>query len=192
MIKHIIEGWPDTCDQCPEPINDYFTFRYELPIVDGLVLKGSNCIVIHKSHRSDALIKLHFSHLSSTKTILRARISVFWPGLNADIKELTGNCQECAKHSSQQCTETLCNELVTTQPWIALACDLFEYQGKIYLVVVDYYSKFIAVELVADHSAEKTINAFLQIFSKLGIPTTIHCDCGVNFTSWTFITFVLI
>ena len=24
LIKHIIEGWWDTCDQCPEPIHDYF------------------------------------------------------------------------------------------------------------------------------------------------------------------------
>ena len=114
---------------------------------------------------------------------------VFWPGLNADIKELTSDCQECAKHSSQQCTENLCTELVTTQPWIALDCDVFEYQGKIYLIVVDHYSKFIAVEPAADHSAKKTINAFLQIFSKLGIPTTIHCDHGVNFTPQVFIAF---
>ena len=132
---------------------------------------------------------LHFSHLGFTKTILRAWTSVFWPGLNADIKELTDNCQECAKHSSQQCTETVHNDLVTTQPWIALACDLFEYESKINLIVVDHYSKFIAVEPVADRSAEKTINAFLQIFSKLGIPTTIYCDHGSNFTPQMFITF---
>ena len=60
-----------------------------------------------------------------------------------------------------------------TQPWIVLACDLFEYQGKIYFIAVDPYSSFIAVEPVAYHSAKKTINAFLQIFSKLGIATTI-------------------
>ena len=104
-------------------------------------------------------------------------------------RELTTNCQECAKHSSQQCTETLCYDLVTTQTWIALACDLFEYQGKIYLIVVDPYSKSIALEPVADHSAEKMINAFLQIVSKLGIPTTILCDCVANFTSQMFIAF---
>ena len=133
LIKHIIEGLPDTHDQYQEPIHDYFTFRHELSVVDVLVLKGSNHIVISKSLRLDALTKLHLSDLGSTKTILRAIISVFWPGLNADIKELTVDCQECAKHSSQQCTETLCNDLVTVHPWIALAVDLFEYQGKIYL-----------------------------------------------------------
>ena len=86
-------------------------------------------------------------------------------------------------------TETLHNDLVTNQLWIALACDVFEYQGKIYLIVVDHYSKFIVVEPVADHSAKKTINAFLQISSKLGIPTTIPCDHSANFTSKMFIAF---
>ena len=37
--------------------------------------------------KDKTLTILHFSHLGSTKTILRARTSVFWPGLNADIKE---------------------------------------------------------------------------------------------------------
>ena len=77
LIKHIIEGWPDTHSQCPEPIHDYFTFRFELSVVDRMVLKGSNHIVIPKSLRSDTLNKLHFSQLGSTKTILRARTSVF-------------------------------------------------------------------------------------------------------------------
>ena len=63
LIKHIIEDWLDTHYQCPEPISDYFTFRHELYVVDGLVLKGFNHIVIPKSLRSDALMKLHFSHL---------------------------------------------------------------------------------------------------------------------------------
>ena len=64
--------------QCPEPIHDYFTFRHELSVVDGLVLKGSSHIIIPKSLRSDALNKLYFSYLGSTKTILRARSLVFW------------------------------------------------------------------------------------------------------------------
>ena len=36
LIKHRIEVWPDTHDQSPEPISDYFTFRHELSVVDGL------------------------------------------------------------------------------------------------------------------------------------------------------------
>ena len=157
LIKHIIEGWPDTCDQCPDPIHDYFTFRHKLSVIDRLVLKVSNCIVFS--------FRFNKNNTQSKNFSLLARSECRYQGINF-------NCQECAKHSSQQCPETLCNDLVTTQPWIALACDPFEYQGKIYLIVIDHYSKLIAVEPVADHSAKKTVNAFLQVFSKLGIPTT--------------------
>ena len=73
-----------------------------------------DCVVIPKSLRSEALAKLYFSYLGSAKTICRERTLVFWPGLNAYIKELTSNCQECARHSSQQYTAILHNDLVTT------------------------------------------------------------------------------
>ena len=68
LIKHIIGSLPDTHDQCPESIHDYFTFIYELSVVDGLVLKGSKHIVIPKSLRSDTLNKLHFSNKNNTQS----------------------------------------------------------------------------------------------------------------------------
>ena len=94
----LIEGWPDTCDQCSEPIHDYFTFRHKFSLVDGVVLKSSNNIVISKLLRSDALTKLHFFLIEVQEAILRAGNSILWPGLHADIKKLTSNCEECAKH----------------------------------------------------------------------------------------------
>ena len=39
---------------------------------------------------------------------------------------------------------------------------------------------------MVDHTADKMILTFLQIFSKLGIPNIIHCDRRSNFLSKTF------
>ena len=73
LIKHKPEGWPDIFDQCLEPICGYFTLRYELSVVDKISIKRLQLYGHFQSLRSDALNKLHFSHLGSTKTILRAR-----------------------------------------------------------------------------------------------------------------------
>ena len=54
------------------------------------------------------------------------------------------------------------------------------------MIIVDRYFKFICVEPVTDHTADKMILAFLQICSKLGIPNTICCDRGSIFLSKTF------
>ena len=49
--------------------------------------------------------------------------------------------------------------------------------------------KFIVVCKVSDHSSEQTVAAFLQVFSEFGVPDSVHCDHGTNFTSQLFLSF---
>ena len=86
----------------------------------------------------------------------------------------------------KQLSNSLRNDLVCTKPWDTQACDLFEFQGKLFLIIVDRYSKFVCMEPVMDHTADKMILAFLNIFSKLGIPNQIWFDRGSNFLSRNF------
>ena len=46
-------------------------------MIYGLVLKGTNRMIIPEKLRENALNKLHISHLGTTKTIFRARTCVF-------------------------------------------------------------------------------------------------------------------
>ena len=82
--------------------------------------------------------------------------------MTADITALVSNCPAYQKFQSKQPPETLRNELSTTQPWTSLATDVFELNGKSYLIVVDHYSRFIVACKVTDHSAEQTITKFLD------------------------------
>ena len=106
--------------------------------------------------------------------------------MTADITALISNCHcpACQKFQSKQPPETLRNELPTTQPWTSLATDIFELNGKSYLIVVDCYCRFIVVCKVTDHSAEQTIAKFLEISSD-----EIHSDRGTNYTSSLFLAF---
>ena len=115
--------------------------------------------------------------------------SVFWPGMTADITALISNCPVCQKFQSKQPPETLRNDLPTTQPWTSLTTDIFELNGKLYLIVVDCYSKFIVVRKVTDHSAEQTVAKFLEIFSEFGVPDELCSDKGTNHTSSLFLAF---
>ena len=69
LKRYIADGWPSTADECQESVRKYFSFRDELCIIDGLILKGRR-IVIPESHRPVSLAKLHTSHLGKTKTTL--------------------------------------------------------------------------------------------------------------------------
>ena len=86
-------------------------------MIDGLVLKGTNRIIVPENLRQNALNELHVSHFGTSKTIFRARTCVFWPGINRDIKQLCEICEICNKFSARQLSESLKNNLVCTKPW---------------------------------------------------------------------------
>ena len=71
--------------------------------------------------------------------ILRARTCVSWPRINGDIKQL---CESCEIFNC-------------TKPQDTLAFDLFEFQGKLFLIIVHRYSKFVCMEPVVDHMQVK-------------------------------------
>ena len=100
VMRYILDGWPGNANECAEPAQPYFTYREELTIVDGLLVKG-NRIVIPTDMRHDCLETLHVPHLGLQKTLLRARTSVFWPGMTADIKTQISNCSACHKFQTK-------------------------------------------------------------------------------------------
>ena len=189
MLKeHIDKGWPQSVKQCPEPIRDYYSYRHEISIVDGLILKGTR-IIIPEKLRQKSLKVLHASHQGIEKSLLRARDTVFWPGISKDIKETCIKCASCCQFAAKQQKEPLQNVPEYLTPWSSLATDVFEYSGHSYLIVVDRFSKFIVVRELKDHSANTTIKAFLSIFREFGLPVQIRSDRGSNYTSREFVEF---
>ena len=65
--------------------------------------------------------------------------------------------------------------------------DNFDFNGKHYLIVVDHFSKFVAVKHSKDLTSRTTINLLLDIFSEHGFPTSIRCDHGQNFVLHEFV-----
>ncbi|GBO35738.1 hypothetical protein AVEN_45321-1 [Araneus ventricosus] len=54
-----------------------------------------------------------------------------------------------------------------TSPWVKVAID-FYFNGKNYVEVVDYYSKFIEVQLISSLQATVVIPAIKSIFARHG------------------------
>ena len=49
LLKHtIIHGWPSTIREVPSEIQAYWTFKEELTVEDGIVLKGIQKVVPYK------------------------------------------------------------------------------------------------------------------------------------------------
>lgn len=65
---------------------------------------------------------------------------------------------------------------VPDRPWQKLGSDLFEHKGKPYLLVVDYYSKFIKTSLLPDKTAGTVITHMKSIFARHRIPEELVSD----------------
>ena len=73
-------------------------------------------------------------------------------------------------------------------PWMKLAACLSEHKGKNYLVVVDYFSKFIELSQVRNKTAGTAISHMKQLLARHGIPEELVPD-NVPFNSREFLNF---
>ena len=77
ILKYTIQkGWPSTIKEFPSKIQPYWTFREELTIEDGLILKGTR-IVVPSTKQAEILKLIHEGHLGLTKCKLRAKGIVY-------------------------------------------------------------------------------------------------------------------
>ena len=106
ILKYTIQkGWPSTIKELPNEIQPYWTFKEELTIEDGLILKRTR-IVVPSMKQVEILKLIHEGHLGLTKCKLRAKENVYWPGLNDQSEKLVLNCQLCLKYSQSKCKLT--------------------------------------------------------------------------------------
>lgn len=129
------------------------------------------------------------SHLGYEKCLLRAKELYFWPELNNQLKNIISNCQACLTYRKGNSKEELCPHDIPNKPWLKVGTDLFWFNGNIYLLVVDYYSKFIEIVELKSTLSTSIINHIKGIFSRYGIPETLVSDGGPQFSSTEFANF---
>ena len=75
LIDYINNIFPDSSTKLSDSIKAYFSFRDELSVCNGIILKGHNRIVIPASLRSQPINNLHNkTHLGLSKTLERVHV----------------------------------------------------------------------------------------------------------------------
>ncbi|XP_046477016.2 uncharacterized protein [Neodiprion pinetum] len=185
VIKLIRTTWPKEIKDVPKIAKPYHTYHPELFESDGLVFKN-NCVVVPSRMREEVLSKLHYNHMGIEKTKSRARDIVFWPGMNKQIQDTIMDCAVCQKFQKSHQNETLISNDVPSNVWEKIAVDLFYLQGQPYLIMVDYYSKYVEIGLLTNESSETTIVMIKSLFVRHGIPKIVRSDNGPQFSSHKF------
>ena len=186
QLKLFIQtGWPSYAN-CPDFIKNYFTFKDELTVVQDLIFYN-NRIFIPLLERNRVLTEVHTGHLGESKCLNRARELVWWPGMTTEIRQLVKTCSTCLEHRRTP-REPMMSAPFPERPWWQVAMDLCSVEGRgdEYLVIMDYYSRYLVAEQLSDTTSTTICRVVNKVFTLFGIPNAIVSDNGPQFTSEQF------
>lgn len=184
VIRYLSDGWPDV-KNLNKDLLSYYNKKTELSVDRDCLFWGYR-IIIPTELRVSVLNELHKSHFGIVRMKQLARSFFWWQGLDKEIESITFNCITCMKNRK--------NPQKTMQPWPAppsvwyrIHADfLGPFYNKMYLVVIDSYSKWPEIYEMNNITASKTIEVFKNIFSRFGYPAHLVTDNGPTFTSSEF------
>jgi len=187
ILKNIIEhGWPKYSKDVPTVIREYYPLRDELSTRGGMVFRGDR-IVIPRNLRGFILERLHAAHTGLEGTLRRAGEAVYWPAIKRDIESTVTRCDSCQQFLPANQKQPLMQHPIPNYPYQRVGADLFELEGKNFLVVTDYFTNFFeVVELNTNTTAATVIKKMKCTFARYGIPETVIADGGPQFDNLEF------
>ena len=165
--EYCLEGWPER-HQLASAVRPYWTDRGELTIVKDTLLKSTR-LVIPSAMRLDILDRVHEGHQGITKCRERAKQSIWWPGMSKQIQDTVECCRVCNEHKKNS-KEPLIPTPFPDRPWQIIGLDFFKFKTVDYLIVVDYYSRYIELGAMnRNKTASEVLRVLKSLFARHGI-----------------------
>nr|CAH8830390.1 unnamed protein product [Trichobilharzia regenti]CAH8830393.1 unnamed protein product [Trichobilharzia regenti] len=184
VINATKRGWNV---QCKRRFPDFYKRRDEISVHPEGFLCLNDRIIIPQTLRYAILDDLHSAHLGADKMKSLARLTCWWPEIDADINKRSKSCSSCLHKMSYGKS--------SWTPWPA-SCEVWQgihadhcgpYLISCYaLVIVDSYSRWPEVIITDSPNAKFTHRALRKIFSREGIPDVLVTDNGTHFTEKNF------
>ena len=186
LQNFILKGFPKHRRQLPESCRRYWNVHQHLTLDDGLIVYGCR-LLIPSTMRKQVLDNLHKAHQGVLRTKQRARLTVYWPGIDNDIENLILTCRHCQDHLPSHTKEPIITKSRPTRPFQEIAVDLCSYAGQDYLITVDCYTDWPNIYALTRNTTTSQISAALrQTFCRTAIPDIVWSDGGPQFTSIQF------
>ena len=183
----ILRGWRDTSENSLKPFQQR---KNELSVESGCILWG-NRVVVPPLGRKQVIDELHEGHPGISRMKSLARSFVWWPGMDNDLEEKVKECFNCQSTRHRPPPAPLHPWEWPERPWSRLHADYAgPFLGKMFLIVVDAYSKWLEVIPVSSATSLSTIEQFRSLFSVHGLPEVLVTDNGTVFTSSEFEDFM--
>ena len=85
-------------------------------------------------------------HQGTTKTELRIKSHVYWPGITTAIKHMISRCNSCPEFQWRLAKPLHSEQIVSAHPMETVNCDIFEKHSKLFHLMVDHFSNYVWVK----------------------------------------------
>lgn len=110
--------------------------------------------------------------------------------MDRDVNGAVTECVGCTAVSSLDPPEPLSRKMMPERAWQEITIDfLCVKEFALFLVVVDYYSRFLHEVEMKNTTASKTVDALMEIFKDHTYSESIHSDNGPPFSGEEFSRF---
>lgn len=188
VLREISLGWIGKGKSYKGEIQKFYSQRDHLTTSNGTVFRDDK-VVIPQELREEMMERIHRGHQGIEKCIRRTTGSMWWPNMRKDIEDYVKNCNECIKTNRITHYPMKTSEL-PSGPWETVGSDLFQFKGRDYLIMVDYYSRWIEVSELNDKSSESVVKKMKNICARLGYPVSMRSDNGPCYVGEVFLTFI--
>lgn len=115
----------------------------------------------------------------------RLRSKLWWPKIDENVESFVKKCHGCLLVSAPSAPMPMKRKDLPSEPWQHLAIDFMGPlpTGQNLFVIVDYFSRYIEVEVMTKIDTSLAIDRMQVIFARFGLPLTITADNGGQFVS---------
>ena len=113
--------------------------------------------------------------------------------MDTAIEEMSKSCQSCQSMGKSPPKVDPRPLTWPDRPFQRIHVDFagpFKFLGKMFLIIVDVYSKWLEIYSMSSTTADKTVEVLRDVFSRFGLPEVLVSDNGPQFISQEFVTFL--
>ena len=129
------------------------------------------------------LSRLHKAHQGIDRSQQRARLTIYWPNIDAEIANFVRGCRHCQERLASLPPEPMILKPRPSRPFQEIAADFASHAGKEYLIVVDCFTDWPEILPMLNTRTEDTIKRLRGLFCRTAVPDTLWTDGGPQFTS---------
>ena len=190
LLMNVISGFPKSKELLDPCVKPFWNVKDRLSFNGNLILLEDR-IVIPTKYQGTVLNNLHSAHQGVSSMLRRALSSIYWPNLEAAIRNKRYSCKHCNERSPTQQKEPYNPSQPPQYPFQEICLDYFQEGHHHYISCVDRFSAWILIYHFPKQATSKELIKILRdVFTCYGAAETIDTDGGPQFTSNEFITFL--